>query len=194
MRPFLTTVCASALLLGVLQTPSAVAENDTPSSELTATGVWPLDPDPPVTRGFDLPGERWEAGHRGVDLLGRPAQPVRAPVAGVVSFVGRVAGRPVLTLSHGETRTTYEPVLSDLDPGAAVAAGGHLGWLHPTGSHCAPRACLHWGWRRGAEYLDPMDLLGLTRIRLLPLWAAWTGTSFRPVDELARRPFSAGRY
>lgn len=141
-------------------------------SNLTASAVWPLHPEPRVVNGFDLPGARWEAGHRGVDLLGRPTQPVLAPLPGVITHVGKIAGRGVVTLSHGETRTTYEPVMSDLAVGAEVAAGTPLGWLHPTGSHCAPDACLHWGWRRGAEYLDPMSLVGRTRIRLLPLWSA----------------------
>ena len=36
------------------------------------------------------------------------------------------------------------------------ADGGHPG---TGGSHCAPRACLHWGVRRGDEYLDPLDVL-----------------------------------
>lgn len=201
MRPFLTAALVSTLLLGVLQSSTAQAETDPappdpaasgvwpldpdppdltasgsgprdPRPDLTAPGVWPLDPEPPVLRGFDLPGARWEAGHRGVDLLGRPAQPVLAPLAGTVSYVGGIAGRGVVTLSHGETRTTYEPVLSKLSVGDEVAAGEPLGWLHPTGSHCAPRACLHWGWRRGPDYLDPMSMLGRTRIRLLPLWSA----------------------
>lgn len=173
MRSFLSTVCLSALLLGVLQAPAAVAEPDSPPRDLVASGVWPLDPDPPVHEGFDLPGARWEAGHRGVDLLGRPAQPVRAPVGGTISYVGMIAGRGVVTLSHAGTRTTYEPVVSDLGVGTVVAAGETLGWLHPTGSHCAPRTCLHWGWRRGSEYLDPMALVGRTKVRLLPLWSGW---------------------
>lgn len=141
-------------------------------SDLTSSAVWPLHPEPSVVNGFDLPGARWEAGHRGVDLLGRPAQRVVAPLAGVITHVGKIAGRGVVTLSHGETRTTYEPVMSDLGVGAEVAAGELLGWLHPTGSHCAPDTCLHWGWKRDAEYLDPMRLVGRTRIRLLPLWSA----------------------
>lgn len=188
MRTFLTTSFVSALLLGALQTPTAGAETEPSLSDRTAShvssldpdppdliasGVWPLDPEPAVMRRFDLPGARWEAGHRGVDLLGRPAQPVRAPVAGTVSYVGKIAGRGVVTLSHGKTRTTYEPVLSDLSVGESVAAGEQLGWLHPAGSHCAPQTCLHWGWRRGSEYLDPMVLLGRTKIRLLPLWGTW---------------------
>lgn len=194
MRPFLIAACLSTLLSGLLQTPSAVAGTDAPSQDPTASGVWPLDPDPPVLRGFDLPDARWEAGHRGVDLLGRPAQAVRAPIDGTVSYVGRIAGRGVVTLSHGGTRTTYQPVVTHLSVGNDVAAGETLGWLHPAGSHCAPQSCLHWGWRRGTEYLDPMGLVGREKIRLLPLWSLghhgvrhpWE--EFRPAGAPARTP------
>jgi hypothetical protein len=50
-----------------------------------------------------------------------------------------------------------------------VAAGAVLGHLTLTGSHCLPAACLHWGLLRGEDYLDPLSLLGLERVRLLPL-------------------------
>ncbi|MCL2423789.1 MAG: M23 family metallopeptidase, partial [Micrococcales bacterium] len=29
-----------------------------------------------------------------------------------------------------------------------------------TASHCSPTTCLHWGVRRGEQYIDPMLLLG----------------------------------
>jgi len=32
-------------------------------------------------------------------------------------------------------------------------------------------ACLHWGLLQGDVYLDPLALLGLGRVRLLPLKA-----------------------
>jgi murein DD-endopeptidase MepM/ murein hydrolase activator NlpD len=57
-------------------------------------------------------------------------------------------------------------------PGATVRAAG-AGWVrfgrlvagHPG---CPAVACLHWGLRRGDAYLDPLTLLGLGRVRLLP--------------------------
>jgi hypothetical protein len=54
--------------------------------------------------------------------------------------------------------------------GDSVRTGGRLGALQPGGSHCAPRACLHWGWIRGDTYLDPLLLVGAGPVRLLPLW------------------------
>jgi hypothetical protein len=51
-----------------------------------------------------------------------------------------------------------------------VVRGGRLGTLQLGASHCFPRACLHWGWRRAETYLDPLLLVGGGPIRLLPLW------------------------
>jgi hypothetical protein len=31
--------------------------------------------------------------------------------------------------------------------------------------------CLHWGWLRGDVYLNPLDLVGHERVRLLPLFS-----------------------
>ena len=140
--------------------------------EAPAEGVWPLDPRPEVVRAFDPPSTTWGAGHRGVDLAGHLGQEVRSAVAGQVSFAGRIAGRGVVVVSHGATRTTYEPVSASVSRGDQVAAGEVLGTLQWAGSHCLPRACLHWGLRRGevgGAYLDPLTLVGGPRpVRLLP--------------------------
>ena len=133
-------------------------------------GVWPLTPTPNVAHDFDPPDDPWGSGHRGVDLAGTVGQPVRSAMAGTVAFVGTIAGKAVVTVSHGETRTTYEPVSSSLEAGAAVAAGQRIGSLELPLSHCFPRACLHWGWLRGETYLDPLALVSDARVRLLPLW------------------------
>jgi murein DD-endopeptidase MepM/ murein hydrolase activator NlpD len=133
-------------------------------------GVWPLDPVPDVVAGFDPPGEPWASGHRGVDLAGSAGQSVRAALAGTVQYAGRIAGRGVVVVTHGATRTTYEPVDAGVALGAAVTPGAVLGVLELAGGHCLPRACLHWGLREGEAYLDPLTLLGGGPIRLLPLW------------------------
>jgi murein DD-endopeptidase MepM/ murein hydrolase activator NlpD len=134
-----------------------------------ASGVWPLRPRPEVVRYFDPPDVRWGAGHRGVDLAGSVGQPVRTSLAGEVVFVGRIAGRGVVVVSHGATRTTYEPVTSALPVGTRVAAGQVIGRLAWFGSHCLPRACLHWGLKEGDRYLDPLTLVGGPKpVRLLP--------------------------
>lgn len=135
-----------------------------------ARGVWPLQPAPPVVAAFAPPAQRWSAGHRGVDLLGRPGRPVHAALAGTVSYVGRIAGRGIVTVDHGRVRTTYQPVAAVVGRGEVVTTGQVIGRLLLSGSHCAPRACLHWGLIRGQTYLDPLTLVGAgpQPVRLYP--------------------------
>lgn len=149
-----------------------------PAGPVLGTGpawVWPLDPEPRVVRGFDLPEQRWLPGHRGVDLLvaGEMAVAggsVRTPADGRLRFVGHVAGKPVVVVEHaGGLRSTFEPVTSGLGLGALVNRGQVVGAVTDTPGHCAPRTCLHWGVLRGDTYLDPLALLGPRNVRLLPL-------------------------
>jgi murein DD-endopeptidase MepM/ murein hydrolase activator NlpD len=135
-------------------------------------GVWPLTPEPEVLEGFDPPDSLYGAGHRGVDLAGEPGQRVRSALPGRVTYAGSLAGRGVVVVDHGSTRTTYEPVAASVSLGDEVSASGRIGTLQLAGSHCFPRACLHWGWIRNADdvYLDPLRLVGAGPVRLLPLW------------------------
>ncbi|MFP3463589.1 M23 family metallopeptidase [Arthrobacter globiformis] len=130
---------------------------------------WPLAPRPPVLRPFDPPDKPWLSGHRGVDLGSAPDGPVTAPEAGTVSFVGVVVDRPVITIDHGNgLRSSFEPVRSTLKKGAYVAKGAVVGTLL-TG-HCGRSPCVHWGVRRGEEYLNPLSfILDLRPSVLLPL-------------------------
>ena len=161
------------------------------SSDLV--GRWPLQPRPEVVRGFDPPDSTWGAGHRGVDLLGVAGAEVHAALAGRVSFVGLLAGRGVVVVDHGTTRTTYEPVTprAGLAVGSEIAAGAVLGVLGVVGSHCPPAACLHWGWIRNVDdvYLDPLGLVGGGPIRLLPL----TGLPLPVASTPGRAPLPVGR-
>jgi murein DD-endopeptidase MepM/ murein hydrolase activator NlpD len=143
-----------------------------PGATTDPVGVWPLQPEPEVVRGFDPPDSPYGRGHRGVDLLGTVGQPVLAALPGKVTFAGALAGRGVVVVNHGDTRTTYEPVAATVAVGAPVAAGTQVGTLELAGSHCFPRACLHWGWIEGETYLDPLRLVGAGPMRLLPLWRA----------------------
>ena len=65
-----------------------------------------------------------------------------------------LAGRGVVVVSHGPTRTTYEPVAAAVAVGQTLGRGEALGALESSGSHCFPRACLHWGWIEGETYLE----------------------------------------
>ena len=129
---------------------------------------WPLTP-PQPTRYFDPPVVKWGSGHRGVDLGGAAGQPVTAAGDGTVAFVGMVAGRPVISIEHPSgLRTTYEPVTSTLTAGTPVSAGQQIGVLDAGHLGCPAAACLHWGVRRGETYLNPLMLLGMLEVRLLP--------------------------
>ncbi|MEU3455069.1 M23 family metallopeptidase [Micromonospora sp. NPDC006766] len=131
---------------------------------------WPLAGTPRPVRRFDPPPQPWLPGHRGVDLAADPGVEVRAAGAGMILFAGPVAGRPVVTVGHADgLRTTYEPVRPGLPVGAQVATGTPIGDLLAGHLGCPAEACLHWGLRRGEEYLDPLALLGLGAVRLLPV-------------------------
>lgn len=193
--PALPTGAAPPLATDVSTTLSATPR-DAPS-DADPTGVWPLDPRPEVVRGFEPPAGPYAAGHRGVDLAGTPGQGVRPALAGTVGFAGSIGGKPVVTVLHGERRTTYEPVVATVAVGQEVGAGDVIGRLAVVGSHCFPAACLHWGLVEGSgddrTYLDPLSLVGGGPVRLLPLWRdepatlrlPWTppmGAWRRPLD------------
>ncbi len=87
-----------------------------------------------------------------------------------MAYAGTLAGRGVVSIAHtGGLRTTYEPVTTSLHAGDRVSAGAQLGVLDAGHPGCPAEACLHWGLRLGDYYLDPLALLGLGRVRLLPL-------------------------
>ena len=160
--------------------PGSVAAGD-------PRGRWPLDPQPRVEARFDPPDTDFGHGHRGVDLAGRPGAWVLAALPGTVTFAGVIAGRGVVVVDHGSTRTTYEPVASVVAVGDLVPEGGVLGLLELSGSHCLPGACLHWGWIRGSTYLDPLRLVGASgQVRLWPWEQSATSGS---VSTPARRPW-----
>lgn len=148
---------------------------DRPGAPLVTQGParvwsWPLAGQPVVLRAFEPPPNRYAAGHRGVDLSATVGEDVLAPTSGTVTFAGAVAGRGVLVIGTSEgLRTTVEPVTTTLAVGAAVARGQPVGTLTGEPGHCTPASCLHWGVLRGDTYLDPLALLGLRPVVLLPL-------------------------
>lgn len=139
---------------------------------------------PPVpgapTRGFSVGKHDWEPGHRGVDLAAEVGAPVRAAAAGTIRYAGAIAGRGVVSLDHGSWRTTYEPLIPLVSPGASVQAGeiiGHLVAGHPG---CAAAACLHWGLTNGETYRDPLGHVKAPVVRLLPADTAIPATPPKP--------------
>ncbi|MFI7605510.1 murein hydrolase activator EnvC family protein [Micromonospora sp. NPDC049366] len=179
---WLTVQFCAVVLIAALPAAAGVRPTDGGSPErLTTASVsappavagtfrWPLDGPPRPVRRFDPPPRPWLPGHRGVDLAAPAGATVRAAGAGTVLFAGPVAGRPVVTVGHTDgLRTTYEPAHATVAVGASVTAGDPVGVLLAGHAGCPATACLHWGLRRGEEYLDPLALLGLGPVRLLPL-------------------------
>ncbi|AQA05958.1 peptidase M23 [Mycobacterium sp. MS1601] len=135
---------------------------------------WPLRPRPAVLRAFDPPSPNWKPGHRGVDLAGADGQAVLAAAPARVVFAGTLAGRPLVSLEHpGGLRTSYEPVVAVVRMGQQVSTGTPIGTLLPGHAGCGAPVCLHWGAMWGpssrADYVDPLDLLTSTPVRLKPL-------------------------
>ncbi|WP_434618589.1 M23 family metallopeptidase [Arthrobacter sp. A5] len=156
---------------GALELPARTGSRRT--AAVKAGWKWPLTPRPAVIRSFDPPAQPWLSGHRGVDLAAPPGSIVVAPAGGIVTFAGWVVDRPVLTITHPDgLRSSFEPVESGLSAGTAVAADEAIGTVAAS-RHCAPADCLHWGVRRGADYIDPLQFVTDRRPSiLLPLDAS----------------------
>jgi murein DD-endopeptidase MepM/ murein hydrolase activator NlpD len=150
MRRMIGALLGGALCLQVAHSPAFAQSRWT----------WPVDA-PTIVRGFDPPAQRWLPGHRGVDLQATPGTVIHAIGSGAVTFAGMVGGKPVVVVSHGALRSTYEPVTTQLNVGAIVQAGDAIGVL-ATG-HC-PAGCLHLGLRKGERYLDPRAVLSSARL------------------------------
>ena len=156
----------SVPLAALAVTVSLLGPTAAPSSAWTAPVVGPVL----VLQPFDPPQEPWLPGHRGVDLDADVGDPVLAAGAGTVTWAAPIAGRGVVVVLHEDgRRTTYEPVDPSVSVGDAVEAGDPLGVIAPGVGHCGGvPSCLHWGLRRGEDYLDPMLLLRRGRPVLLP--------------------------
>lgn len=171
MRMSLILLVVSSVVMSSL---SAAHANPVPHSRQTAPdwvsqpwrlplmGVSPKD----ISQGFDPPeghthGSR---GHRGVDFLADPGSAVYSVGAGVVFFIGNIAGKPTVSINHGihprfgprSFRSTYEPVVSSLSRGDFVTAGQFIGYTALGNSHCSA-TCLHLGLKIDKDhYLNPM--------------------------------------
>lgn len=166
-----------SLLVGLVVTLASavpIMAGAVPSEDVPAALGPPVRGRVEILRPYAAPAEPWQAGHRGVDVAAPTGSDILATADGIVSFTGRVAGRNVLVVDHGEVRTTYEPVTATVSRGTRVRAGQVVGRLD--GGHACGRpgtTCVHVGLRRGEHYLEPVFVLGAdNRLRLLPAEAA----------------------
>ncbi|KAM9863868.1 hypothetical protein ACI1US_00217 [Leucobacter sp. BZR 635] len=143
---------------------SATAPTATAPTAPTAPTVpperWlpPLGPPLAVSGPYLPPPTPYAAGHRGIDIPGRPGESALAPVAGTVSFVGKVADRQVLSIRvDARTVVSFEPLEqgeSGLAEGDSVVRGQIIGETGE-GGHCLAE-CLHLGVRVDDEYVNPL--------------------------------------
>lgn len=118
----------------------------------------PLDGPLSISAYFDLPNGPYQAGHRGIDMPTRHGQAVRSPSSGVVSFVGTVVDRPLISIRVDEhTVLSIEPVASELREGDTVSPGDPIGTV-AGGGHCR-ESCMHLGVRLHGNYVNPLRYL-----------------------------------
>jgi len=126
--------------------------------------TWPVDG--PVLRPFSLGDDPYAAGqHRGIDIAATPGSPVRAPVAGTVSFAGSVpGGGRTLTLltDDGYAVTLVHLGGIAVTRSSAVAEGVAVGTIGPSGDAEHDEGYVHLGVRVADDpngYLDPLAFL-----------------------------------
>jgi len=132
----------------------------------------PPVPGAEVTQEYSAPAHAWAPGHRGVDYLAALHTPVQSIGPGEVVFVGRVAGKPVVSINHPDLglRSTYEPVDAVVHLGEEVTTGTLIGFTADVGGHCA-MTCVHLGLKANdsKQYQDPQRLFGSDFAVLRPL-------------------------
>jgi hypothetical protein len=169
-------------LAGPAAAAAAMPTREVPSAGVAIPGVWTRPVQGPVVRSFDEPAGRYGPGHRGVDLAAAPGTSARAAGDGTVVFAGEVAGALHVVVAHvGDLRTSYSFLLEiDVEVGQALRGGDVVGTTGGAGEGHGV-GVLHFGLRRGDQYLDPMALFrprDLTElVRLVP------------ADEPAPRPW-----
>ena len=102
-----------------------------------------------------------KAPHSGMDIAAGQGTPVRAPAAGVVSFVASdlylTGGTLVLDHGHGVSSNFLHLSRIDVQIGDAVKQGDVIGTVGATGRATGPH--LHWGMNWFDVRIDPLLVL-----------------------------------
>jgi murein DD-endopeptidase MepM/ murein hydrolase activator NlpD len=147
-----------ALAVGGLILPLSNAEPASCANRCSDLWEWPIDP-PVVKRYAEIPEQNWKTGHRGIDLLSAADGAVHSPADGYISAINSFGTKHIVSVTHGELRSTFESVTTTLKINDPVQRGQIIGYLHETSDHCLPDLCLHWGVKRGETYLDPINFV-----------------------------------
>lgn len=127
-------------------------------------------------RDFLAPETEYGPGHRGIDLLLDPEDPISSPIAGEVSFLGKVVNRNVISIRGFDgSIASFEPVCSELELNQEVAQGEVIGYWCKSDksyhSHCE-KTCVNVSARVDGKYRNPLWLMRLIQpSRLMP----WDG-------------------
>lgn len=169
-------LCTVVLLavLAILLPTRATGDEDSArvphsASMPSSAWQWPVVGVVSISAPYQQPADDYSAGHRGIDLrVGGDAPVVVAPASGTIAWVGTVADRPLLTISHDNSLvTTLEPVVASVEVGSFVTAGTPVGTV-TSGGHAAP-GTVHWGVRQNGRYINPATLFSrIARPILLP--------------------------
>jgi hypothetical protein len=155
------------LLLGVAVVACALAL----ALPACAHAGWPLRDAGSTALGFGATYRATEATtsstHRGIDITAEGDAAVVAPLAGSVSFVGRVpavGGGTVraVTIATAQGSVTLLPLsAASVSKGDSLAEGDAVGTLAASGDGSSAGAHLHVGVKRGDLYVDPLSVLSL---------------------------------
>lgn len=155
----------SRLLLAVAVLACGLALTHPPS----AHAGWPLASVARVELAFGATYRGAESTssstHHGVDLVAASGSRVMAPLAGEVTFAGRVpavGGGSVLavTISTSSGAVTLLPIASlAVARGRQLAEGDEVGSLAASGDGSSAGTHLHVGLKRGDLYIDPLDVM-----------------------------------
>ena len=138
--------------------------------------------------------DRWPPGTAASTWRRSGAAGAWPPVDGVVAFAGSVAGRGVVaSTSTARSADDVRAGGGRVRRGRSGGAGGHCSARALPRPRDQPRAgpCLHWGLRVGpglATYQDPLSLLGLLPVRLLPYGERLSSPPRRSHRRPVRRP------
>jgi len=109
------------------------------------------------------PDTKYGPGHRGIDIQLAPYEDLAAPMNSFLAFSGTVVDRPVVTLSDGKYKASFEPACALVPLGATVLRGEvfatHCEPLETYRGHCD--SCVHFSARDESGYLSPKYLMGL---------------------------------